>query len=437
MIKSSLLRINLIFILIGLFIPNLVSAESKTFIKEYIFQAGDEDSKNSSRVIALREVKRLLLEELGTYLESETQVKKFQLTKDTITALTAGIVQTEIVEEKWDGYKYYLRAHITTDLADVIKSIDALRKDKEKSKELEKTRKWVDELLQENENLKKELSTKINNREEVKGRYTQNVNLLSAIEWFEKGKSFTFAGYYDGAIDAYSKTIELNPGYAEAYNNRGWTYVKLNKLSQAIKDYDKLIEIDPVVKTDFFYYKEDKKLMSFTASDYQNYSEAIEKSMVESVKLDSIGAISFVCRGLLYERFGNWQMAIKNYDEAIELEPNDENIYRRRGRSYRSRGKYEQAIKDYDKAIKLNPELVAAYIERGIIHMNSKNYKQAIEDYDKAIKLDPQNAWVYLARGFSYHSLGKDNKAIEEYKIASKLGNKASQDFLRNNGISW
>jgi hypothetical protein len=68
MMKSSLIRINLIFILLVLFIPSLTSAETKIFTKEYTYHAGDEDSKNSSRTIALREVKRLLLEELGTYL---------------------------------------------------------------------------------------------------------------------------------------------------------------------------------------------------------------------------------------------------------------------------------------------------------------------------------------------------------------------------------
>lgn len=55
--------LSLLFIL---FLPSAVSAEIKSFIKEYTYQAGDEDSKNSSRVIALREVKRLLQEELGS-----------------------------------------------------------------------------------------------------------------------------------------------------------------------------------------------------------------------------------------------------------------------------------------------------------------------------------------------------------------------------------
>jgi len=65
MIKSSLIRTNLIFILLVLFIPNLTFAKTKTFIKEYTYQAGEVDSKVSSRAISLEQVKRLLLKEIN------------------------------------------------------------------------------------------------------------------------------------------------------------------------------------------------------------------------------------------------------------------------------------------------------------------------------------------------------------------------------------
>ena len=135
--KSILTRITFVAILLILCIPSLTSAETKTFIKEYTYLASDEDGKNACRVVSLREVKRLLLEELGTYLESETEVKNFQLSKDQITTLTAGIVQTELVEEKWDGRTYWLKAKIKADSNDVVKAIDTLRKDRQKTKELE------------------------------------------------------------------------------------------------------------------------------------------------------------------------------------------------------------------------------------------------------------------------------------------------------------
>lgn len=95
--KSTLIRITLISFLLIFSIPNLTLTKLTTFIKEYTYQASEVDSKVSSRSIALEQVKRLLLEELGTYLESHTEIVNFQLRKDQITALTAGVVQTHIL----------------------------------------------------------------------------------------------------------------------------------------------------------------------------------------------------------------------------------------------------------------------------------------------------------------------------------------------------
>ena len=96
----------LVLILSFIFLTNTVSAETKTFIKEYIHYAGDADTKNSSRIISLRQVKRLLLVELSTYLENQPEIKNFQLTKDQITTLTAVMVSAEVIEDKWDGKAY-------------------------------------------------------------------------------------------------------------------------------------------------------------------------------------------------------------------------------------------------------------------------------------------------------------------------------------------
>ena len=57
-----------VLIVIFSFISVTVNAEMKTFIRDYTYQASEIDSKQSSRIIATEQVKRLLLEELGTYL---------------------------------------------------------------------------------------------------------------------------------------------------------------------------------------------------------------------------------------------------------------------------------------------------------------------------------------------------------------------------------
>ena len=199
--------------------PSICFAKVQTYIKEYTYQASEDDSRNSSRVSAMREVKRLLLEELGTYLESVTEVKNFQLTKDQITALTAGIVKTEIVSEKWDGSTYWIKTKIVADEGDVIKSIDNLRKDRSKSKELEDLQRRADVILEENKKLREELKlAKGDDKQKKIEKYDNSIKELSSIEWLESGIRNYEGGDYKSALYDFSKAIELNPEYIQAYN---------------------------------------------------------------------------------------------------------------------------------------------------------------------------------------------------------------------------
>jgi tetratricopeptide (TPR) repeat protein len=76
--------------------------------------------------------------------------------------------------------------------------------------------------------------------------------------------------------------------------------------------------------------------------------------------------------------------AIKDYNRAIELNPNDDRIFQQ-GLSHSMSGNYEQAIKDYDKFIESDRGDSVAYYNRGIAYSSSGKYHQAIKDFDKAI----------------------------------------------------
>lgn len=127
-----------VFFLHALFCYDIAHANTVTFEKEYRYQASDADSKLSCRTISLEQVKRLLLEQLGTYIDGESQVKDFKLTKDQITTLMAGIVKVEIIDEQWDGKTHYLKAKLSADPAEITKHLAELQREKQKSKESDK-----------------------------------------------------------------------------------------------------------------------------------------------------------------------------------------------------------------------------------------------------------------------------------------------------------
>lgn len=343
-------------------LPHPANAETKIFVKEYTYQASEDDSRNSSRTIALREVKKLLLEELGTYLESQTEVKNFQMTKDQITTLTAGIVSAEIIEDKWDGKVYWLKAKISANPQDVIKSIDSLRKDRDKVKELEELRKKSEELLKENERLSKELKiAKGETKQETVQAYKRNIDNLSATEWFERGYELAISSNYTDAVKAFSKAIELNPQDAMAYYNRGFAYVSLGNDQQAIKDYSKAIELN------------------------LEYAEV------------------YLGRGVAYVSFGNYQQAIKDCSKAIELNPQLAEPYHIRGLVYVGLGNNQQAIKDFSKAIELEPQFAKVYYIRGLAYDILGNGQQSIKDIKIAARLGHKKSQDFLkSKGISW-----------------------------------
>jgi tetratricopeptide (TPR) repeat protein len=343
--KKKIFALCLMFILS---FPSLCFSEVKTYIKEYSYQASEDDSRNSSRVTAMREVKRLLLEELGTYLESVTEVKNFQLTKDQITALTAGIVKTEIVNEKWDGHTYWIKTKIVADEGEVIKSIDSLRKDREKSKELDDLKKRSDAILEENKKLREELKlAKGVDKQRQQRIYDSSIKELSAIEWFESGIRNYLKGDFNAALSDYSKAIELNPKYARGYIGRGFVNFSLGKYSEAIIDLNIAIELNP------------------------NEASA------------------YLGRGIVYNNLGKYNEAIIDFNKAITLYPKDRHVYLSRGMAYADIGKYSEAIIDFNKTIELDPKDALAYYVRACAHSITGNRNKSIQDLSTSINMNP------------------------------------------------
>ena len=286
---------------------------TQTFVREYTYEAGEADSKLSSRAMALEQVKRALLEELGTYLESYTEVKNSQLTMDQITAMTAGVVQTQIMEEKWNGREYWLKAKVEADPDKVAADLENMKQNQSKIKELEEIKRKAEEALAENQRLKKELESAKSDqaKEKIQQTYTANASRLSAIESFERGAFLTAVEGYQGAVEAYGKGLALDPGFAPGFYNRGYAYNMLGRHQQAIADYDRSLALDP--------------------ADHQSYFN----------------------RALSHHLLGNYRPAVDDYGKAISLNPGDPSAFYNRAMSRLELGDRPQAAADMRTAARM------------------------------------------------------------------------------------
>jgi tetratricopeptide (TPR) repeat protein len=67
----------------------------------------------------------------------------------------------------------------------------------------------------------------------------------SSKAWNNKGVALGKSGKFDEAIKAYDKAIEINPQISETWNNKGIDLSLSGKSDEAIKAYDQAIEINP------------------------------------------------------------------------------------------------------------------------------------------------------------------------------------------------
>jgi len=70
-------------------------------------------------------------------------------------------------------------------------------------------------------------------------------DFLVACSYGWTGSLFKDNKDYDKAIESYKKVIELNPKYADAYNNMGLAYGSKKDYDKAIESYKKAIELNP------------------------------------------------------------------------------------------------------------------------------------------------------------------------------------------------
>ena len=147
-------------------------------------------------------------------------------------------------------------------------------------------------------------------------------------------------------------------------------------------------------------------------------------------------AIIYNRRGLELERRGDEDGALKDYNEALRLDPKFALVLVNRALIFRKKADLDAAIADYSSAIRLNPKLTAAYNGRGVIFNDKREYDQAIADFNEAIRLDPRMALAYANRALAYRAKGDFDHAIADYDEAIRIDPRPTGYYV-NRGLAW
>ncbi|MDR3666561.1 MAG: tetratricopeptide repeat protein [Ignavibacteriaceae bacterium] len=296
----------------------------------------------------------------------------------------------------------------------------------------------------------------------VIGIYYFYTKISTSPEYYlKKGKTELFEkNDYKNALIHFSKAIELNPSYSDAYCNRALVKDKLNDYKGALQDYDISIKLNFSNTEAYFgrvkakYYLGDYKgaindcnkvitldtnseilvisynysgLAKAYLSDYKGALQDLDRA----IKINPSIANTYNNRGYVDGYLGDNEGAIRDYSKAIEYAPSSAEAYSNRGLAKNDSGDYNGALEDFNKAIKLNPYDAISFADRGYTKDNLEDYKGAIHDYDKAIELNPSYVTAYINRGYAKLSLNQKYEACIDFKKAADLGDDKAKELLR------
>ena len=143
-----------------------------------------------------------------------------------------------------------------------------------------------------------------------------------ANDWFQRGLKNNVLGLYPEAAADYSKAIEIDPSFADAYLKRGvLRYKLLKKYEESFGDFNKVVELDPACSAGYLY------------------------------------------RGIVKCHLLQFSDALPDFDRAIELDPNEERAYLNRGKSkYMLKYDKEEVCADLKRAVRLHSTTAADLI---------------------------------------------------------------------------
>lgn len=172
----------------------------------------------------------------------------------------------------------------------------------------------------------------------------------------------------------------------------------------------------------------------------QNQKKEVFALCSKMISLDSTFIEPYRTLGYYYAMDNDSVNAIKYYNIAITLNPNDTMTIINRGCYYQSLKQYDKALKDFDRTISMNSNYLQGYSNRGMLQFDKENYSLAINDFEFVLNRVPDNEKGYYYRmiGLSKIKLNDKENGCKCLKTAKKygdnfLGNESLKQLIKEN----
>jgi protein O-mannosyl-transferase len=251
-------------------------------------------------------------------------------------------------------------------------------------------------------------------------------------------------GMYADLETLWRTTIARNPNSFLAYNNLGNEMVKHSRLDEAIVNFNKALENDPVdaeacdnigsallqkgqVEEAITYCQRALEINPDYIDAHYNLGTALMKAnrMAEAaIQFQKVLAVNptdmetYNNVGLTLCQVGDMDEAIALYKKALKLFPNDVEAYNNLGFALCQMGRMDEAVGYFKKSLEINPKDAAIYGNLGLALSQLGRTAEAIDDYKKALAINPDDAGTQFNFGNALFQQGQIGEAIVHYQKA-------------------
>jgi len=248
------------------------------------------------------------------------------------------------------------------------------------------------------------------------------------------------AGRADQAEELLKKVLSQRPTSAETNHCLGRALlVQGTRLADALRTLERAVELDPN-RAEYFLY------VGWAANEAGNVPKA-EKALAEALRLDQGLADAYWQRGVLRQRQGAVRDAIADLTKALALRPSRHEAHASLADAYYDLGREQEALKEWQLAIQAQPDNATWRFRYGKLLAANHQSEGAIEQLTKALALidtvEPPPRWRWEAHHTLARALGSNPEAAKHWEQFLRLGPRDSpyraeaKAFLEKAGRPW
>lgn len=235
-------------------------------------------------------------------------------------------------------------------------------------------------------------------------------------------------GNEEKAITFFTNAIKFDKGNKNYYFHRADSKIKLGKYTEAMEDLQISNSLDTSKIKDAYVYHR----MGVVQHYLRNYEEAL-KYFNKAIEINPIVNDFYYHRANTCMSLKKYEQAVADFSMVIELDPQGLDPYINRAVAYAALGKYSEAEADYSTYIEMNPYNFYIYQKRADVRVSMKNMEGALSDLNALIELKPENATAYYNRGMLEIKLDKKDAACRDFKKSGELGNTEVSEVVKKN----